>query len=442
MTIDFDYLDPTLIVVDRPNRQRRELTGIEELAESIRNVGLIQPIVIDRDLTLIAGERRLTACLSIGLSPIPCRYLDNLSVFERHLIELEENVKRVDLPWTDHVAAITEYHRLMLERTPEWTLDDTAQRLGMTKSSIGNYITVAEQMENPMVKEADKFSTALNAARRIKERKQASAKQDLAKSIDTLFSANPAVPTAPKAEPEPPRAEVIQADFCEWVKTYSGPKFNLIHCDFPYGINTGDKSGQSAAKITGSYDDGPEVYRKLLSYFINHTDRFVDESAHLIFWFSMNFFEETKLALSTRWRVDPFPLIWHKSDNAGIIPDANRGPRRTYETAFFASRGDRKIVRPVANSFSGATTRDFHTSEKPRPMLEHFLRMVTDETTRMLDPTAGSGNAVRVAWSLGADAALGLELNPDFAATAQSNVLAGAVALAQGSSGMATDGNG
>lgn len=55
-------------------------------------------------------------------------------------------------------------------------------------------------------------------------------------------------------------------------------------------------------------------------------------------------------------------------------------------------------------------------------MLTHFLRMVVDDTTRMLDPTAGSGNAVRIASELGAAYALGLELNPEFAEVARSNL--------------------
>ena len=50
------------IVVERETRQRRELTGIEELASSIRDHGLINPIVVDRNHILIAGYRPASAC--------------------------------------------------------------------------------------------------------------------------------------------------------------------------------------------------------------------------------------------------------------------------------------------------------------------------------------------------------------------------------------------
>jgi hypothetical protein len=49
------------IKIERDQRQRRELEGIESLANSIRLRGLFHPIILDRDMTLIAGERRIEA---------------------------------------------------------------------------------------------------------------------------------------------------------------------------------------------------------------------------------------------------------------------------------------------------------------------------------------------------------------------------------------------
>jgi DNA modification methylase len=136
----------------------------------------------------------------------------------------------------------------------------------------------------------------------------------------------------------------------------------------------------------------------------------------------MKWHKETVAILSEMgWEVDPFPLIWLKSDNAGMLPDMNRGPRRIYETALFASRGDRKIVRPVSNAVALPTTKDFHTSEKPLLVLQHFFRMFVDESTRLLDPTCGSGMAIRAAEEAGSSFALGLEMNEEFAERARVN---------------------
>ena len=131
----------------------------------------------------------------------------------------------------------------------------------------------------------------------------------------------------------------------------------------------------------------------------------------------MNHYEETFRLLNeeTPFTIDPFPLIWHKSDGMGFLPDPNRGPRRTYETAFFGHSGDRKIVRAVSNSLSATTVADSHLSEKPQHVLSHFMRMLVDQHSSVLDPTCGSGSALRAAVALGAKHVLGLEINPEYA---------------------------
>ena len=412
------------ITVDRATRQRRELRGVEALAESIRAIGLINPPVITRDYTLVAGECRLEACRSLGWNEIPIQFADDLEPISLHLIELEENVKRSDLTWQEHNDAVAAYHRLRTEREPEWSQVKTAQELGMSDSAVRKHLLVSTaRTEVPELAEADKFSSALNMAQRQLERKRESATRKLtALPPDLRPQTKASEAPLPEPEPEPTRSAIETADFLTWAETPQPILFNLIHCDFPYGVSVGDKRGQGNAQTHGHYDDSPDVYFALLNTFATRVDNFCAPSAHLIFWFSMRYYDETKTLLEAGgWRVDPFPLIWHKSDNAGIIPDANRGPRRTYETAFFASRGDRKIVKAVANSFAAPTTKEFHTSEKAEPMLRHFMKMLCDEYSRVLDPTAGSGMAIKVATALGAEYALGLERDPEFADAARRN---------------------
>jgi DNA modification methylase len=114
-----------------------------------------------------------------------------------------------------------------------------------------------------------------------------------------------------------------------------------------------------------------------------------------------------------------FPLIWVKSDNAGIAGDALRSPRHTYETALLASRGERQIVQIKADAYSAPTDKRLHPSTKPEPMLRHFFTMLVDDHTSMLDPTCGSGASLRAAESLGASRTLGLEIDPAFAEPAR-----------------------
>jgi ParB-like nuclease family protein len=78
-------------------RRREDFGDMDGLAESIDRHGLFHPIVVDDKRNLIAGERRLRACKSLGWSLIPTRSFRNLTEDERREIELEENIRRKDL---------------------------------------------------------------------------------------------------------------------------------------------------------------------------------------------------------------------------------------------------------------------------------------------------------------------------------------------------------
>lgn len=403
---EFALLPVSSIVVDRENRQRRELTDIDELAASIREVGLINPIVVTRDYVLVAGERRLAAHRQLGYTDIYVQWVDTLDKTELHLLELEENVKRKALTWQEEARAIDEYHRLQLQRDPAHTLDKTAEMLNVSRTSVGRHLTVAEEMKkDESLALIPALSTAHNAVVRKRER---AATAVLAEVMDNT----------PRR-----RIDLLNLDFQQWAKMPQAEPFNLLHVDFPYGVTVGDKSGQSAAKHLGKYDDSADVYWSLLNTLVTHQDNFCAQSAHMVFWFSMKYYSQTIDYLERAgWSVNPTPLIWLKSDNAGIIPDANRGPRQIYETALLCTRGDRKIVKAVGNAFAAPTTKDFHTSEKSFTMLQHFFRMLVDEYSRVLDPTAGSGMAIRAAEEVGAAFALGIERDSQFYAAARNNL--------------------
>ncbi len=432
---NFSYLDVNQIIVNRDERQRRELTGIEELAQSIADNGLINPIVVTRDYVLVAGERRLTAHKHLGFDKIAVQFMDECDDLTLHIIELEENIRRQELPWRDETLAVANYHALQEAKAKTegrpWSQEATAAELNMSQPTVARHLMVKQAIDEGVseVVDAPRFSVAANFASRMQERKKATALRDLTRAIipassttaDTLKPED--VEQALEAAPTRRYAEIINTDFTSWSETVQEVPYNFIHCDFPYGINAGDTVGMSGAKSFGGYEDSPDVYWNLLGTFLRNQDRFVAPSAHMIFWFSMKYYTPTVEAIrAAGWRVDDFPLIWHRSDNSGILPDAQRGPRRTYETALFCTRGDRKIVRAVANSVAGVTTKTYHMSEKPVAVLEHFFRMLVDESTLLLDPTAGSGNAVKVAEALGAHWATGLELSPEYAARAKENL--------------------
>jgi ParB/RepB/Spo0J family partition protein len=406
------------IIVNRDTRQRRELTDITELAASIAAIGQISPIIIRADNTLVAGERRLTACTSLGYTHIKAERWESLTPIEAERIELAENLERVDLTWQDRAAAISRYRELRADIT----LADLAVELNISYRNLLRYLDVQEQIVsgNALVAKAESFTTASNITARAGTRKQEAELEAISASILGSVPTEPTVACEPVPKPNTP---ITLADFNEFAATYSGPRFNFIHCDFPYGINA-DKHHQGAAKYFRGYADTPDVYWQLVATLGDNMQRLVADSAHMIFWYSLDFHHETILALTQMgWRVNPFPLIWFKNDNTGILPDPKRGPRRVYETAFFCSRGDRVVVQAVANCFPAPATKSVHMSEKNLQMLTHFFRMTVDDNTIMLDPTCGSGNALLAASALGAKSLTGLERDPAIHAAASAHFL-------------------
>lgn len=399
----FQSVPTSSIFVNRATRQRRDISDeeINELADSIKRFGLIHPPVIQRSFELVVGERRWLACKALGWTHIPVQYIDDLPPDELIAVELEENIRRKDIPWQDNCRAVKAYHDHHLQRETNWTDQQTAEALGYSTESIRRKLNVAREMEqgNTMVLNAPRLSTAENIVVRKNERARASA-----------FGQIDAFTNGDKVDMAP----ILRADFVDWSRDYTGEKFNMIHCDFPYGMNA-DKMDQGSSELHGGYDDSPTTFSKLLMVLGNAMDNIVDESAHLLFWFNMDFYSTTAYFLEDiGWRLDKRLLIWHKSDGTSILPDPARGPRWCYETAFFGSRGDRKIVRAVPNLISAPTSQKYHMSEKPVEVVQHFLRMTTDEYTNFLDPTCGSANSLIAARNQGARTILGLERDSGF----------------------------
>jgi len=405
----FHHVQIDSIIVDREGRQRRDLVAIDELAESISRLGLIHPIVITRKHELVAGERRFNACLRLGWTSIAAQYVDEVEPERLRAIELEENIKRKDITWQDQCRAVHEYHDLRKAQAPGWTTEDTGAAIGLSNRQTRDMIFVSQEIAkgNRMVAAAPKFSTAEGIVRRAKERQD---EQNLNRMKESFGD----------RQDETPPESILNVDFSRWLDGHIAPRFNFMHCDFPYGVGA-DTFNQGGAAAHGGYEDTKETWEALMEALHTATKKICTPSAHLMFWFAMRkgdsrLYESTARALEKMgWDVNPQPLIWMKSDGAGIIPDPERGPRQIYETCFLSSRGDRKIVRAVANAYAAPTVRERHMSEKPEPMLRHFLSMLVDSNTVMLDPTCGAGSALRAAESLGAKYVLGLEINTEFA---------------------------
>jgi ParB family transcriptional regulator, chromosome partitioning protein len=160
----------SLIWVKRDSRQRRKLEPDPALQASIKRVGLINPIIVTKDYQLIAGERRWEACKALNLPFIAVRWMEDLNIDELKVIELEENIKRKDLPWQDSTRAIAELHYLYGKNDPAWNQRKTADALSLDAGHVSNTLLVAAHLKDPRVLKATSINEARNLIRRRKER--------------------------------------------------------------------------------------------------------------------------------------------------------------------------------------------------------------------------------------------------------------------------------
>ena len=449
----------------KPERQRKDLGDLEGLKTSILNVGLINPLIVEEreeepgTYWLIAGERRYTACKELGKEKLEVREFCSLDEISRQLIELEENVKRKDLTWQENVAAVMKIWELKDFETAE----ELAKYLGCSTSQITRMKSAWDMRDNEKVWGADNLSSAYTVCKRESARIFGSATSDLGfliqnfcgdqdgqgtekgterelaegldegnKQVDrsgreatqstreNSSSTDRGISEKPAGESRLlPQYEIIQGDFLTWAENYEGLPFNLLHLDFPYGINH-DRSQQGNTKNFGTYTDTEDLYKTLVRALLENQDRLVSSSAHCICWLSLRFEAWTReMFEKAGWGCSLQPFIWYKSDNKGIIADTMCGMRNVGEYALLFNRSRRPVLKNISNIFPHPTTKTFHASEKPLGVLEYLFSALCDEHSRVLDPTCGSGTAIQTAVKCGAESALGIELDEEFAEKAK-----------------------
>ena len=147
------YLDDII-----PNRfQPREVfddQALKELAVSIREHGVIQPIIVrkvDNKYEIIAGERRYKASTMAGLTKIPA-IIKNLDDKESSKVALIENLQRRDLTPIEEART----YQKILELEDNMTQEELAATMGKTQSSVSNklrLLSLPEEVQDALLKE-------------------------------------------------------------------------------------------------------------------------------------------------------------------------------------------------------------------------------------------------------------------------------------------------
>ena len=124
-------------ILPNPNQPRRrfDIEGLRELAQSIEQYGVLQPLTVRKTATgyeLVAGERRLRASRMAGLKQVPC-LLMRIDAEQSSLIALVENLQRRDLDFFEEAEGLKSLIRIY-----GLSQEEAAGRVGISQSAVAN----------------------------------------------------------------------------------------------------------------------------------------------------------------------------------------------------------------------------------------------------------------------------------------------------------------
>lgn len=388
-------------------RLREEYGDIDELAESIKLNGQIQPIVLTRANELIVGGRRLAACTKAGIE-VMCIYRDNVSDTQLRELELEENLRRKALTFIEEAMGVRELDRLKKsihgERGPgrgqstAWSTAATAELLGKSKGSVMGSLAMAD---------------AIDAFPQIREAKtEADANKLLKKLEEGLIIAE-----LTKRQKERPQAGVSQAtghyqvaDALAGLRKFPDAMADFLEIDTPYGIDLVNQKKNQSGKGLGTAERytewSPEDYFANLKVLAAETYRILKADAWGVWWYGQEHYQIVLETLrNAGFIVDKIPAVWYKGKGAAQTNQPELYLARAYEVFFIIRKGNPALrKRGRVNLFDFTTVpaqHRIHPTEKPIELLCELLETFAYPSAFVLCPFLGSGNTLRAAYMQG-----------------------------------------
>lgn len=163
---EFRWLDPKLLVTN-PANARSELRDLDELAASIAESGIVEPLVVvpDGDGThrILAGHRRAAAAVIAGLELVPCWLRPDLAddAEQQLAAALVENIQREDLTEVEEAHAYAQ-----LAAFPAWSIERVAKAAGRSSDEVRRAVD-ATQLPEHLQQPAITGGLSLDQAKRL-----------------------------------------------------------------------------------------------------------------------------------------------------------------------------------------------------------------------------------------------------------------------------------
>lgn len=439
-------------------RLREDLGDVTELAESIRDNGLLQPIVVERishptfAYALRCGGRRYAAYTLLATNKVPCDpslsptnwesipavVFEEMPSYKRTLIEMEENIRRKGMTWQETLRGIVEYHkaakRAALLDGDTWSQAQTGALLNMSQATVSIAFKVWDEIKagNEKVMKADSLTDAIKVLagqqldagqaeqmRRIQlKRLEQSAARMVTSSLPTLPTT--VVSTAEKEKPATV-ADKVQFSKEEIAAFYhlgnalevlpkiaANQLINHIICDPPYGIDMANLTREDMGRFdaieriadTHQVEDNLKMLPEFLSVAYNS----IAEDGFLCMWYDLDHHEKiANWAKQVGWRIQRWPLVWCKTSPC-LNNAAQCNITKATEFCYIMRRSEKSIIKTKqAKNFieaAGCATAS-HPFPKPHAVWKYLLDTVSMQGQVICDPFAGEGSCLAATFKEG-----------------------------------------
>jgi DNA modification methylase/ParB-like chromosome segregation protein Spo0J len=386
------------------DRIRRDMGDIDALCNSIKELGLIQPIVLTHDLKLVAGGRRLAALKRIGVSELVHAghfiWSEEQDEIRLKAIEAEENIRRKALSWQEEILAKKRLFDLMqqLHGVARSGAPTRAESLGIASSGFGvNKLAKLLGESNAQTSKDLELATLIEAVPVLAraETKEAARRQaSLATTVATALIQQKA---------NPPRTEqkwtLHEGDFIvNSVNSLEAESVDLVLVDPPYGADTSGMGPNSKVLLAKSFQDSLVPTNILLSHLAEQSYRVLRPNTFAAFFFDFICYKDLIEQLDGfGFTVDTTPLIWVKNNVINTSPYTRYG--RSYEPILLARKGDPKLFRPaqrdvieVQNVITRGTNElKLYQAQKPVELITKLIIDLSPLGGTVVDFCAGSG---------------------------------------------------
>jgi len=250
---------------------RRELRDVDELAKSIKEIGLLNPITITKDYRLVAGYHRLTACKKLGWATIPANVVD-MDALHAELAEIDENLIRNELTVLERAEQLKRRKEIYEELYPEtkqvtgkelaekrWNataesavasrpsfVEDTAKKTGRAPRTVFEEVQIATRLDDEvkeMIRDtelADRKTDLLKLARLDKEEQKKVAEKIRTGEAKDIKTAKKVIKQEERTTPPPDlpavsdRYRILHGDFVQMAKQIEPESVDVIITDPPY----------------------------------------------------------------------------------------------------------------------------------------------------------------------------------------------------------------